>query len=262
MLMALTAGWWLGRSHAPADTGMDPRRASLAKEANELTLSVKEGGATAAQKQRLLELLIGLERKQEAIRLLEPMADQEPDRWSLRLVLAELRRNQQDLAGAERELRLILNRQSDQVEALQLMSLLQLEQGRGREAEAAVIRAYAKATKPTIQPHGLSLGLLLAEVQQRRKQPETAQATYLRLAGDYPSDRRPLLALALHLHGQGNLSGAQEVLAQARLRTAESDQSDAVLDRVAAAWGLETVKNSAVTGSALQQVGTKDDQKE
>jgi tetratricopeptide (TPR) repeat protein len=261
VLAALMGGWWLGRSQAPLESSTDPRRAALAKEASELTLSVEEGEATAAQKQRLLEVLVGLDRKQEAIRLLEPMADQEPDRWSLRLMLAELRRDQKDLAGAERELRSILNRKSDQVEALQLMTLLRLEQGRGSEAEAAVRKAYGKATKPTVQPQGLSLGLLLAELQQRRKQPEAAKATYLRLAGEFPADQRPLLALALLLHGQGNGKGAQEALAQARLRSDEPNKPDPLLDRVAAAWGLETLRNSGSKGSPQQPAKSQETQR-
>ena len=49
--------------------------------------------------QRLLELLVGLERRNEAISLLEPMADREPDRWALRLMLAELRRDTSLVVG-------------------------------------------------------------------------------------------------------------------------------------------------------------------
>jgi hypothetical protein len=147
------------------------------------------------------------------------------------------------------------------VEALQLMTLLRLEQGRGSEAETAVRKAYGKATKPTVQPQGLSLGLLLAELQQRRKQPEAAKATYLRLAGEFPADQRPLLALALLLHGQGNGKGAQEALAQARLRSDEPNKPDPLLDRVAAAWGLETLRNSDSKGSPQQPAKSQETQR-
>lgn len=75
---------------------------------------------------------MGLDRRAEAIAVLEPMADREPDRWSLRLMLAELRRDQGDGAGAERELRQILNRSPNQVDALQLLTLIRLERGEER----------------------------------------------------------------------------------------------------------------------------------
>jgi tetratricopeptide (TPR) repeat protein len=238
-MAALAGGWWLGRlqSHGGLESA-PPKRAALQQEVSQLRLRLERRDASEEDRQRLLELLVGLERRNEAISLLEPMADREPDRWSLRLMLAELRRAAGDRSGAEREVRQILSRHPDQVEALQLMALLQLEQGQGRAATAMVTTAYQEATTPELQPRALGLGLLLAELQLKRGQSADAQATYLKLAQDFPQDPRPLLALALMLHDQGDSKAALEALQQARRRDPQSGNNQPALDRLAAEWGL------------------------
>ncbi|MFO0017201.1 MAG: tetratricopeptide repeat protein [Synechococcaceae cyanobacterium] len=244
-LPALGLGWWLGRQGQLGQPAPDPRRQRLEREV--VTLRQQLGGPAASdqERQRLLELLVALNRRAEAIALLEPMADREPDRWSLRLMLAELRRGSNDRAGAERELRQILSRRPAQVEALQLMALLKLEAGQGAAAQAEVKAAYSAATSPTLQAEALDLGLLLAELQHEQGQKAQAQATYLEVARNFPTDQRPLLALALALHDQGNLEAAQEALAQARLRSPDQSQPDPRLDRLAASWGLEKLRAPA-----------------
>jgi len=241
VLMAAAGGWWLGQ-HQQGPRGSTPKSRQLVAEASRLRLRLDRQEASAAEQQRLLELLIGLNRKDEAIALLEPMADREPERWSLRLMLGELRRDQGDRAGAERELRMILNRQPDQVEALQLMTLLKLEQGQGGEAEAEVNKAYASATQGDVKPEAMGLGLLLAELQQRRGQNVQAQATYTKLASLFPDDQRPLLGLALLGHQLGQTQAAQAALAAARLRSKDPGKPDPILDKLAANWGLEPLR--------------------
>lgn len=243
LVLALAGGWWLGRRQASVPSPTDPRRSELTREVDRLRGQLARGVAGDAERQRLLELLVGLERKQEAIALLEPMADREPDRWSLRLMLAELRRDGGDRRGAERELRQILSRHPLQEETLQLLSLLLLETGRGSQAEAKVKSAYESATRQQIRPEALGLGLLLAELQQRRHQLAAAEATLSRVAQQFPNDQRPLLALALLRHERGDGKGAQEALAQARLRNPEPDQRDRTLDRLAAGWGLAPLRD-------------------
>lgn len=244
LLGAGGAGWWLGRLQQGASP-TSARTADLAREVSSLRRRLERRQATPAQQQRLLELLVVLDRQQEAIALLEPLADREPDRWSLRLMLAELRRNRGDRQGAERELRMILNRRSDQLEALQLMTLLQLEQGRGSVAEAQVRAAYRKALGPPQQPHAMGLGLLLAELQQKRGQNTPAMATYRQLAEAFPDDQRPLLGLTLLRHELGDSRGALEALNQARQRSREPLRSDPVLDRLAASLGLVPLRAAA-----------------
>jgi tetratricopeptide (TPR) repeat protein len=249
-LSALGGGWWVGRRQAGRLVDEDPKRVVLGKEATRLRLRLDRGEAGEEDRQRLLELLVGLDRKGEAIALLEPMADREPDRWSLRLMLAELRRDQKDPSGAERELRQILSRQPTQVEALQLMALLKLEQGRSGEAETQVKAAFTAATRPEVRPDALGVGLLLAELQRKRGQPALAEATYQQLVVAFPLDQRPLLAQALLRHEQGNRKGAMESLAKARLRSPDPARPDPNIDKLAASWGLADLRAPAGSGSA------------
>ena len=241
VVLAAAGGWWLGQHQQPR-LSSDAQTGQLLAEASRLRLRLDRQQASAAEQQRLLELLIALNRKQQAIALLEPLADREPERWSLRLMLAELRRDQRDPVGAERELRMILSRNPDQVEALQLMTLLKLEQGHGSEAEAEVRKSYESASKAESKPEAMGLGLLLAELQQRRGQNLQAQATYSQLASRFPDDRRPLLGLALLHHQLGQTQAAQEALAAARQRNADPAKADPVLDQLAASWGMEPLR--------------------
>jgi Flp pilus assembly protein TadD len=170
------------------------------------------------------------------------MADREPERWSLRLLLAELRRERNDRDGAARELRQILSRRPHQVEALQLLSLIQLEQERGDQAEAAVQKAYEALRQPEAKPQALPVGLLLAEIRQRRGNAEQAAATYRELAAAFPQDQRPLLGLALLRQEQGDRSGAMTALGEARQRAKDPSKPDPTLDAIAASWGMEPLR--------------------
>jgi Flp pilus assembly protein TadD len=246
-LLALTGGWWLGRHQAGA-MPEDSRRAALMQESNLLRQKVIRGEANDGDRQRYLELLVGLDRRGEAIGVLEPMADREPDRWALRLMLAELRRDQGDAAGAERELRQILNRSPSQIDALQLLTLIRLERGEGAAAETQVKGVYAGLIRPEPKPEALGVGLLLAELQQKRDEAPAAELTYQELALAFPEDQRPLIGLALLRHSRGNGAGALEALQQARRRSPDQGKADPRLDALAASWGLEKLR--ATQGSS------------
>lgn len=243
--VCLGLGWWLGqRSQAEAlrsTPHSQDQQHPLQREAAELQLQLENGTATAAQQQRLLELLVALERRQEAVPLLERLADQDPERWELRLLLADLRRHQDDRPGAEREVRQVLNRRPDQVEGLQLLALLQLESGRGDQAETQLTAALQRNTTPTLRDEALPIGLVLAQVQQRRGGTAAAEATLIRLATSFPNDPRPLLARALLQQEQGQQAQAADTLAEAR-RLESDPQHQARLDEVAAAWGLQGLR--------------------
>lgn len=241
--VALAAGWWLGQRQVPGGGGAGDRRLALDGQAALLEQRLRAGQATAAERQRLLELLVALGRRQQAIGVLEPLADREPERWSLRLLLAELRRRQGDAAGAERDLRQILNRQPQTLDALQLWSLLLLERGRGLEAETRVRQQLDQAlAQQESRSAGVPLGLLLAELQQRRGTPAAAATTLLALAQGFPEDRRPLLALALLRREQGDRPGGLAALKLARQRGAAVEAADPLLDGLAARWALEPLR--------------------
>ena len=194
------------------------------------------GAASAEDRRRLLSLLLGLARQAEAITLLEQMADQDPGRWSLRLLLADLRRNANDPSGAERELRQILNQDPGQIEALQRMALLQLEQGRGSEARTQLQGLHRQAQTPTLRPQALAIGLLLADLMQRQGDLPAAAQLNQQLSQQVPSDARPWLALALVRQQQGDGQASQRALVGARSRL--GGQGAQRLDQVAVSWGL------------------------
>jgi tetratricopeptide (TPR) repeat protein len=237
---SLAAGWWLGQRQAPAAGGRS--RTVLESQAEQLQTRVNSGNASEADRQRLLELLLAMGQQRQATVLLEQMADQQPERWQLRLLLAELRRNANDRSGAERELRQLLNLRPDRIEALQLMTLLQLEQGRGSQAQAQLKALLAKASNPTPQPQAIGIGLLLGDLLQRQGQTADAAALYTRLAAEFAKDPRPLLALALLRQEQGDGKGAQEALAQARNR--QPGQVNLRLDQVASTWGISSLRKA------------------
>ena len=235
---ALAGGWWLGTRSRHSDG--DRSQAAVERQADQLRNRLADGSASEAEQQRLVQLLLVLGEQQEATTLLEQLADQQPQRWQLRLLLAELHRSNNDRTAAERELRQLLNLSPNRIEGLQLMTLLQLEQGRGTHALAQLKGLLQKANQPSPKPEALSIGLLLGDLQQRLGQKAEAAALYAKLAADFPRDPRPLLALALMRQEQGDTNGAQEALAQARSR--QPDNKDNRLDQVAASWGLSNLR--------------------
>ena len=237
---SLAGGWWLGqRSH---HAGSSTAQAAVERQAEQLRQRLAEGSASEAEQQRLVQLLMALNQPEEATALLEQLADQQPQRWQLRLLLAELHRNNNNPSAAERELRQLLNLSPDRIEALQLMALLQLEQGRAEEAQGQLKAQIERASKPAVQPQVLPLGLLLGDLQQRMGQKAAAAVTYTKLSGEFTRDPRPLLALALLRQEQGDTKGAQDALAQARSR--QPGSKDTRLDQVAASWGISNLRQA------------------
>jgi len=254
--LCLGGGIWLGRRQiGGAVTSPVPgtSRQALLQQLGSLEQLQQRGQADAAQQQRLLELLVALERRQQAITLLEQLADQQPERWGLRLLLAELRRTEGDRSGATREVRQLLHTRPDQIEALQLFSLLLLEQGQGRQALQRVQASYARQSQGQPRREALATGLLLAELLQRQGTPGQAEAMLIKLAAAFPADPRPLLARALVQQQRGDLKAAQNSLAQAR--NLPPSQTDPRLDQVASAWGLAALRAPSQTGPATPRQG-------
>lgn len=235
------AGWGLGqRSSEPRGSAQQQLHQQVEREVGQLQDRLGRGAASAEDRRRLLSLLVGLARQAEAITLLEQMADQDPGRWSLRLLLADLRRNANDRSGAERELRQILNQDPGQIEALQRMALLQLEQGRGSEARTQLQDLHRQAQTPTLRPQALAIGLLLADLMQRQGDLPAAAQLNQQLSQQFPSDARPWLALALVRQQQGDGQASQRALVGARSRL--GGQGAQRLDQVAVSWGLADLR--------------------
>ena len=237
--LSLGGGLWLGQQQARGRSA-DPRRQALEHQLENLQLQLERGEADPQQQQRLLELLVASGRKAQATSLLEQLADRDPQRWQLRLLLAELRRDQGDRSGAARELRQVLNLRPDQIEALQLQTLLQQEQGQGKQAEVRLQATLTRQLEPRPRPEALATGLLLADLLQRQGTPGQAEAVLVKLGAAFPSDQRPLLARALLLQQRGDVNAAQAMLAKAR--SLRPGQQDSRLDQVAGAWGLAALR--------------------
>jgi len=235
------AGWGLGQRHGnPSGSAEEQLQLKAQTEVGQLQGRLGRGAATALDRQRLLSLLLGLGRQAEAIALLERMADQDPGRWPLRFLLADLRRDANDRSGAERELRQILNQDPGQIDALQRMALLQLEQGRGREARTQLQGLLKQARNPTLQPQALAIGLLLADLMQRQGDLPAAAQLHQQLSEQFPRDARPWLALALVRQQQGDGPASQRALVEARSRL--GGQGAQRLDQVAVSWGLADLR--------------------
>ena len=234
------AGWGLGQRSSEPRGSAQQQHQQVEREVGQLQDRLGRGAASAEDRRRLLSLLVGLARQAEAITLLEQMADQDPGRWSLRLLLADLRRNANDRSGAERELRQILNQDPGQIEALQRMALLQLEQGRGREARTQLQDLHRQAQTPTLRPQALAIGLLLADLMQRKGDLPAAAQLNQQLSQQFPSDARPWLALALVRQQQGDGQASQRALVGARSRL--GGQGAQRLDQVAVSWGLADLR--------------------
>jgi predicted Zn-dependent protease len=245
----LTLGWWLGQITAPA--GPERSRLQLERQLAQLQGRRNSGSISATDQQRLLELLLALGQEREAIQLLEPMADQQPQRWQLRLLLAELRRKGNDRSGAEQELRRLLSQQPERIEALQLLTLLQLEQGRGLEAQNRLKALLQKKLTPTARPEAVAIGLLLADLQWQQGQQAEATALYTRLAAEFAKDPRPLLALALLQQEQGDGRAAQDALALARARMSEG--SGVRLEQVASSWGVNSLRRTGLRAPSPEE---------
>jgi hypothetical protein len=102
------------------------------------------------------------------------------------------------------ELRQILNRSPSQIDALQLLTLIRLERGEAAAAETQVKGVYGGLIRPEPKAEALGVGLLLAELQQKRDEAPAAELTYQELALAFPEDQRPLIGLALLRHARGN----------------------------------------------------------
>ena len=234
LLLAGLGGWWFGRISPRAAAPQAPLDSlSLGRLRAPLEKRLRQGNASEAEQLQLLKLRLALDDQKGAIALLEPLSDQRPEQWNLRLLLAEMRRSQQDPSGAERELRQILNVHPLQVDALQQLTRLQLEQRRGDQAEQQ-LRAKLLASKGKAE--ALPLGLLLADLQQRRQKSAEAEVTYKQLINSHPEDPRPLLALALLHQKQGASDQAINLLREAKLNS--TDAAKPMLDQVASSWAM------------------------
>ena len=244
MAAALGAGWWWGQRQ-PSTAAANAKQTTLERNSEQLETKLAAGTASDEEQRQLLRLRLAMGDQPGAIKLLEPLSDQNPEQPSLRLLLADLKSQNDDNAGAEREIRQVLNVQPLHPQALQDYARLQLKLGRQQEVMQQ-LQASAEAAKGT--PEALPIGLLLADVQQSNGLNGEATATYQGLIASHPADPRPMLALALLRHSQGDLGAARSLLQQAKLNS--TPVAAGVLDQVAAGWAVGRIRAEAPSANA------------
>ena len=244
MAAALGAGWWWGQRQ-PSTAAANAQQKTLERSSEKLETKLAAGTASDEEQRQLLRLRLAMGDRTGAIKLLEPLSDQNPEQPSLRLLLADLKSQNDDNAGAEREIRQVLNVQPLHPQALQDYARLQLKLGRQQEVMQQ-LQASAEAAKGT--PEALPIGLLLADVQQSNGLNGEATATYQGLIASHPADPRPMLALALLRHSQGDLGAARSLLPQAKLNS--TPVAAGVLDQVAAGWAVGRIRAEAPSANA------------
>ena len=161
---AAGAGWWWGQQQPNRPVQPTRQQQTLERSSEKLETKLAAGTASDEEQRQLLRLRLAMGDRTGAIKLLEPLSDQNPDQPSLRLLLADLKSQNDDNAGAEREIRQVLNLQPLHPQALQDYARLQLKLGRKQEVMQQ-LQASAEAAKG--KPESLPIGLLLADVQQR-----------------------------------------------------------------------------------------------
>ena len=241
---ALGAGWWWGQRQ-PSTEVISNQQTTLERQSEKLETKLRAGTASEDDQRQLLRLRLALGDRSGAIKLLEPLSDQNPEQPSLRLLLADLKSQSNDNAGAERELRQVLNVQPLHPQALRDYARLQLKLGR-QQALQQQLQASAEVAKG--KPEALPIGLLLADLQQSNGQLGEATATYRGLISDHPNDPRPVLALALLRNSQGDLYAARALLQQAKLNS--TPVAAGVLDQVAAGWAVGHIRVEAPSANA------------
>ena len=241
---ALGAGWWWGQRQ-PSTAAANAQQKTLERSSEKLETKLAAGTASDEEQRQLLRLRLAMGDRTGAIKLLEPLSDQNPEQPSLRLLLADLKSQNDDAAGAERDIRQVLNVQPLHPQALQDYARLQIKLGRQQEVMQQ-LQASAEAAKGT--PEALPIGLLLADVQQSNGLNGEATATYQSLISSHPADPRPMLALALLRHSQGDLGTARSLLQQAKLNS--TPVAAGVLDQVAAGWAVGRIRAEAPSANA------------
>ena len=253
-------GWRLGQDQNKGKSSETPqtlKQQQLERRANALETKLIAGNASESEELQLLRLRLASGDRDGAIALLEPLSNRYPQQWSLRLLLADLRQQQNDSAGAEREINHVLQRNPLQIDALRDYTRLQLSVGNPAAVNEQLQRSSAAAKG---RPEALPIGLLQADLQQRNGDKAAAEGTYTNLIAAHPTDPRPLLALALLKQSQGDLAMARQLLLRAKLHS--SAAASRVLDQVAASWSVAQVREQAPSADAasLQKPAAKEEE--
>ena len=220
---AAMVGWIAAASMAPETRARGHRQAE--DQQVELLIKQLQDQQDLSQAERLLLL----ERLQEAEVVLQPWLSGRSTPREISLFKAELQRRNGQPEAARRDLQLLLRLHPNDLQALQLLVLLDQEQGRHRQATADLTTRF-KGLEPGQR---LEIGLLLADLLRQGGSDQVAIKLYGQLAKENMNDARPLLALALLRQERGDAEAVHTLLKQAGERRDANGVIHPLIDLVA-----------------------------
>ena len=226
MLGAALVGWVAAASMAPETRARSSRQAEdlqvellMQQLQNQEVLSEAERGL-------LLERLVTLERLQEAEVVLQPWLSGRSTPRELALFKADLQRRNGQPEAARRSLQHLLRLHPNDLQVLQLLVLLDQEQGRQHQATAKLTARF-KGLEPGQR---LEIGLLLADLLRQSGSDQTASRLYGQLATENKTDARPPAGLG-PIAARARQFGGGSNPVQASHRKAERQRKDRSFDR-------------------------------
>lgn len=218
-LVPLVMGLWQPR---PAADGVVNGATPLESQALGYQLVLEREPDNVNALQGLLEIRLQQKNLSAAIAPLERLGQIRADQVQYRILLAQLKTQLEDNAGAAKVYREILTQSPYNIQALKGLSGLYGQQERPAEAVAIVQNAITQAIKAqtgapgTVPPEQLtSLQLLLGEIYLGQNRPDQAIAIYEAASKVNSNDFRPVLAQAQVMAQTGKVKEADPFFQQA-----------------------------------------------
>ena len=241
VVRAALVGWIAAASMAP-ETRARASRLAEDQQVETLMQQLKDQqDLSEAERVLLLERLVAMERLQEAEVVLQSWLSGRSTPRQLALFKAELQRRNGQTEAARRSLQDLLRLHPNDLQVLQLLVLLDQEQGRHRQATSKLTTRF-----DGLEPgQRLGIGLLLADLLRQSGSAQGAMKLYSQLAAEDTTDARPLLALALLQQEKGDAEAAQTLLTKARERRDSNGRIHPLIDVVAGQLGLSAARSTA-----------------
>ena len=246
MVGAALVGWVAAASMAPETRARSTRQAEDLQVELLMQQLQNQEEVSEAKRGLLLERLVTLERLQEAEVVLQPWLSGRSTPRELTMFKADLQRRNGQPEAARRSLQHLLRLHPNVLQVLQLLVLLDQEQGRQRQVTAELTARF-KGLEPGQR---LEIGLLLADLLRQSGSDQTASRLYGQLATENKTDARPLMALALLRQEQGNSQAVQTLLKQARERRDANVRLHPLIDVVATQLGLSAARSTGSESSS------------
>lgn len=208
--------------NSAASPGASPagsERDRLASEAKgyELVLQREPDNQTALR--GLLEARLKMGDRKGAIGPLGKLAELNPEEPDYSILLAQAQKEAGDLEASAATYRKLIDRQPNNLKALQGLATLLVEQQRPQAAVGLVQESLDRAiTANKEKPNSadvVSVRLLLGDVYVKLERYDDAIAAFDKALEGNPKDFRPILAKALVLRNQGKAQQAEELFATA-----------------------------------------------